>query len=325
MANGAAGAKGQTIGGILGAGIGSVVPGVGTAVGSQVGQGIGGLIGSRIDRNAADRATPGLVDPFEQARLNELNQIRKSISTGSDVVTQSAIDQARNVGAQTQQSIARVTGGDVGSTIAGINRAQQGTQAATNQAVAQGQARLPFFENLSQQLGTRISQRKLELGLLDRGQRLAEGAQAGKDAILNLNSALALQGSVPGGPQDLLGETLTNVGQGIGQGLQNIFQGLGNRNQDAPFAGTVNPPPTLPGSRAPLDVGQPQGNQFIPATGFVSPAQQAGLGTGGVGAPPVDPGQVVPPLPISGGSGAGSVAPPPGFNPLDPTGFFSNQ
>lgn len=204
----AAGVTGQTIGGLAGGLVGSQTS-LGSAQGVQLGAGIGGLIGSRSDRKAADQATPGLVDPLEQARLAELDQIRKSISTGSDVVTQTNIDQLRNIGGTAQQNIVRATGGDVGGTVSALLKAQNVTGGGINQALAQGQERLPFFENLFQQMSTRTSQRKLELGLLNRAQLLAESAQSGKDATQNLLSFAATEGSLPGAgggsPKDILG------------------------------------------------------------------------------------------------------------------------
>ena len=95
-------------------------------------------------------------DPQELARLAEIDRIRKSIGAGTDPLTQQAISRSQQAGATTQQRIARVTGGDVGATIAGMTRAQAGTQAATNQAITASQQRLPFFENLGQQLRTRV-------------------------------------------------------------------------------------------------------------------------------------------------------------------------
>jgi len=192
-------ANGQSIGAILGGVAGTTIaPGVGGAVGAQIGQTAGGLIESGVQGRKANQLAPGLVDPLEQQRINELNQIRKNISTGSDAATQGAIGEAQKVGATTQGRIARSTGGDVGSTVNALIKAQKGTQAATNQAVVQGQQRLPFVEQLTQQLGTRISQRTLELGLLNQNRAKAASAQAGTDALQNLGSLAALQGTLPG-------------------------------------------------------------------------------------------------------------------------------
>lgn len=130
-------------------------------------------------------------DPLELQRLAELDRIRKSIGAGTDPLTQQAVNQARQTGAATQANLSRVTGGDVGATVAAMTRAQRGTQAATNQAVAGAQQRLPFFEGLASNLRTRVSQRALEVGLLGKAQQNAERAQAAKERAANIGGAMA--------------------------------------------------------------------------------------------------------------------------------------
>jgi hypothetical protein len=175
------------------------IPGVGTAVGAAVGAVAGG-VSSGIKANKAKKADEAIQaqDPRELARLAEINRIRKSIGAGTDPLTQQQINQARQTGASTQGNIARVTGGNVGATVAGLTRAQRGTQAATNQALAQSQQRLPFFENMAQQLNTRISQRALEVGLMRRDQAMAEKAAANKAASANIAGAIGAAGSMKG-------------------------------------------------------------------------------------------------------------------------------
>ena len=206
----------------LGATIGSVVPGVGNAVGGVVGAvggAIAGGIGSGKQAQAANQSQQvPLTDPLEAQRLNEINQIRKSISTGTNVQTQAGINQARSIGAQTQNQLVKATGGDVGGTVAALLKAQRGTQAASNQAIVQGQAQNPFFQNLQQQLLTRVSQRKLELGLLNRAQQTAQSAQGLKNATLSGNALLATQGEIPSGGADIISGLLSKIGQGGGQG-----------------------------------------------------------------------------------------------------------
>ncbi len=196
----AAAETGQTLGTLLGGAAGTVVPGIGTAIGAQAGSAIGGLIGSGVQKRQGEQGLPAFEDPVERQRLNRLTQLQRSISSGTDVGTQEAIGRARGAGAQAQRAITRVSGGDVGGTLAGLLRSQRGTQSAVNQAVAQGQQRLPGLEGLSQQLGTRMSQRSLELQLLQRSQNLAESAQVGTESQRNLGSLLATQGGLPNQP-----------------------------------------------------------------------------------------------------------------------------
>ena len=198
---GGSAAKGALGGAAMGAKIGSMIPipGVGTAVGAAVGAVAGG-ISSGMKANKAKKADEAIQaqDPRELARLAEINRIRKSIGAGTDPLTQQQIQQARQTGASTQGNIARVTGGNVGATVAGLTRAQRGTQAATNQALAQSQQRLPFFENMAQQLNTRISQRALEVGLMRRDQAMAEKAAANKAASANIAGAIGAFGGMSG-------------------------------------------------------------------------------------------------------------------------------
>ena len=175
--------KGFIGGAAKGAAAGKFLGPKGAIVGAMAGALIGGVSGG-LKANKARKADQQIQaqDPRELARLAEINRIRKSIAAGTDPLTQQQIQQARQTGASTQGNIARVTGGNVGATVAGLTRAQRGTQAATNQALAQSQQRLPFFENMGQQLSTRISQRALEIGLMRRDQAMAEKAAANKAA-----------------------------------------------------------------------------------------------------------------------------------------------
>jgi hypothetical protein len=197
---GGSAAKGALGGAVTGAKIGSMIPipGVGTAVGAVVGAVAGG-ISSGTKANKAKKADERIQaqDPRELARLAEINRIRKSIGAGTDPLTQQQINQSRQTGASTQGNIARVTGGNVGATVAGLTRAQRGTQAATNQALAQSQQRLPFFENMAQQLNTRISQRALEVGLMRRDQAMAEKAADQKAASANIAGAIGALKGIP--------------------------------------------------------------------------------------------------------------------------------
>lgn len=188
--------KGALSGAMTGASLGSMVPGVGNALGAGVGAVLGGA-SSAIKAGRASKADEAIQaqDPQELARLAEIDRIRKSIGAGTDALTQQQIQQAQQTGAATQERIARSTGGDVGATITGLTRAQRGTQAATNQALAGAQQRLPFFENMGQQLRTRVSQRALEVGLQRRDQAMAEKAAQARANSANIAGAIGFLGN----------------------------------------------------------------------------------------------------------------------------------
>ncbi len=204
-------------------------------------------------------------DPIELQRLAAIDRIRKSIGAGTDPLTQQAISRAQQTGASTQQRLARATGGSVGATIAALTRAQRGTQAATNQAIAGAQQRLPFFENLGQQLGTRISQRSLEIGLLNRAQSLAENAQAAKERAANIGGAV----SVFSNARNAQGVTNFQTPQGFDSGFSGGKAGI----QDGSVGFDASQPPSLN-----TDFGV--GNNFIQQVPVVSPGAQSSVGSG---------------------------------------------
>ena len=215
---GMAAGTGALSGGMTGAKIGSLVPGVGTAAGAAVGAAIGGISSGMKAKKAADANNAiQAQDPQELARLAEIDRIRKSIGAGTDPLTQQQLGVNQQVGATTQGRIARSTGGAVGDTVTGLLRAQKGTQAANNQALAGSQQRLPFFENMGQQLRTRISQRALELGLQQRDQALAEKAARQKAVAANLSGALGELGNSANGGVAQGGAPGTGVAPQAGQ------------------------------------------------------------------------------------------------------------
>lgn len=198
MAEGAGltgGVSGASIGSKIGGLVGTVapIPG-GAAFGKVAGAAIGGLAGATggliKQKRAEDSQRIGMADPLEQSRMAELRQISKNISSGTDALTQNKISELQKMGAQTQGAIAKVSGGDVGATVQGMLQAQRNTQTGVNQALTD-RGQLPYYQNMAQQLATRMSDRRLQLGLLDRAQQTAEYAQARKNANLNMMGALA--------------------------------------------------------------------------------------------------------------------------------------
>jgi hypothetical protein len=269
--------KGAATGGFkgatLGAKLGSVVPGIGTAVGAAGGAAIGAIAGGVKAKKSAEEREKGLQlptgeDPLMTSRELEIERIAKNIQAGTDSATQTAINEGQAATSGAQSRIARVTGGAPGATVDALLKSQKAGQSATNQAISQSQARLPFFENLAQQLSTRASQRKLELGLLGRAQTSAETAQTGKERNVNFNALLA---------SGLLGSNLEGQSDRI-QSLVN--QGLGKLGGDVDV---------LPASEiTPIDMGGGNGIPELPANigggiGGDANLPVGGLDLGGLG------------------------------------------
>ena len=243
VAKGAAtsGFKGAT----AGAKIGSIVPGVGTAIGAAVGGGIGAIAGglkankSEKEREAGLRL-PNEEDPTQTSRLLEIDRMAKNIQSGTDSATQTALNKVGQTTAGTQARLSRVTGGNTGGTVDALLKAQRAGGDASNQAVAQGQARLPFFMNLGQQLANRQEQRALELNLLGRAQTSAETAEEQKERNVNSNSLLVsgLAGSNLSKPE---GRISSLINQGMGK-----LQGDVEKMDPTAMTGINNAPPQAP-------------------------------------------------------------------------------
>ena len=166
------------------------------------------------------------VDPAQAARLREIDRTRKQISSGTDALTQQRISEVKKSGETTKGQLAKFSGGDVGGTISSFLRAQRNTGKGINDAFQKGQARIPFFENLSTQLGNRISQRKLELGVHELDRSRAQEAQAQTTANLNESGRQASEGGTGGlgGVIDLVkGSGL--ISNKTGGGLGSLFGG----------------------------------------------------------------------------------------------------
>ena len=282
---GMAAGTGALSGGMTGAKIGSLVPGVGTAAGAAVGAAIGGISSGMKAKKAADANNAiQAQDSQELARLAEIDRIRKSIGAGTDPLTQQQLGVNQQVGATTQGRIGRSTGGAVGDTVTGLLRAQKGTQAANNQALAGSQQRLPFFENMGQQLRTRISQRALELGLQQRDQAMAEKAAQQKAVMNNISGALgaAANAGALGGA--------ANAGAGISAapvtGVEEAAAGLGGQAapevkgfiSDPSLADPTNSEYTNDG-QDPVNIASPQGAPV--QTGFGNLTGGTGMSAAG--------------------------------------------
>ena len=179
---------GSSFGTLAGYGIGSAYGG---PIGGQIGAGIGNIAGSTFD--ISRNKTPEVMreDPLEIQKLKEIDATRKQIAEGTDPLIRQRISDIKNTGETTKAQLGKYTGGDVGSTLTGMLRAQRNIGAGINQAYSESQNRLPFFEKLSQQLANRISQRKLELDIHAQDQAMAEKAQSQKELASAVSGTIA--------------------------------------------------------------------------------------------------------------------------------------
>lgn len=174
-------AIGQTIGSIGG-----------FALGGPTGSAIGGAAGSLFDAAQNDAQAPPATDPQQLEFLNELQQKKRSINTGTEFDNQEK--EAQQGLAQTQQNIANAAGGDVGDTIAGFNKAQRVYGNNLDDILAKGAQNEKFFSTMAGDMLNRISDRKYQLQIADYNQKLAQSKQSEQDAGGVINAAGAKSG-----------------------------------------------------------------------------------------------------------------------------------
>jgi len=222
----------STTGMLGGAAIGTaIMPGAGTAVGAGLGGIFGGMYDSYQKGAEAEKNKPGLEDPNQIARLREIDATRKQISEGRDPLTQQRISDIKKMGETTKGQLGKYTGGDVGGTVTAMLRAQRNIGQGINQGYSESQQRIPFYENLSTQMGNRIEQRKLELGIHETDRLRAQQAQADKESnaaasglIGSIGGGGGMMGGMMGGGQ--AGSMLGSIGGGGTNSLGQFSSGI---------------------------------------------------------------------------------------------------
>jgi hypothetical protein len=148
--------------------------------------GLGQMISGAIKKKQAEKMKPGMEDPDQRAALEATQQRMKSSYAGTDATTAAnmrAIDQGTR---QTQQAISKNTGGNVGGTMSALLQSQRTGAGQANQAFAGAAQRGSHFQGLGDMMQSRISQRKLELGMLDYQQKMGEAMENKKAGFGNL-------------------------------------------------------------------------------------------------------------------------------------------
>lgn len=143
-------------------------------------------------KDKADAAMPELVDPGQAAFLSELQQKRRSIDTGADFATGMQAIDATNTG--TNDALVRNGGGDAGATMQALLQSERVAGDSKNNVLAQGQQQQMQYNSMYGSLLNDMSQRKLELQLMQSQQARAEWAK------MQSNAAKNFQGFLGGGP-----------------------------------------------------------------------------------------------------------------------------
>lgn len=223
-----------------------------TKGGNRAGQGVGALtgaaqlIGAGQAKKKAMASTPEMLDPTQGAFLAELQQKKNALNVGSQY--SSSIDAINDNMAQTQDVLAGNSGGDAGGTVAALLKSQQAANQGVGQVLAQGQQSEGMYTGLYGNLLDKISQRKLELGLLGRAQNMAEWAQKKQAGTANFLAGAQNFMDWKGGDKKATTPatgTAAPVQQPVGQrqGVEGFNLGTQNQNLGGagPNLGASNP------------------------------------------------------------------------------------
>lgn len=213
-------------------------------------------------KDKADAAMPELVDPGQAAFLSELQAKRRSIDTGADFAAGMQAIDSTNAG--TNDALVRSAGGDAGGTIQALLQSERVAGDSKNNVLAQGQQQQMQYNSMYGNLLNDMSQRRLELQLMQSQQARAEWAK------MQSNAAKNFQGFLGGGPmmgkkgdmsqaaplpqmgeaptQGTIPFTPTNAGGATDNGWKNIASKIPASATPTPqSAGIPNAPVTMGG------------------------------------------------------------------------------
>lgn len=221
------------------------LPAVGMAAGGPfaalgaIGGGVVGLNqaeGTKRKAQDAQRAIP-TIDPTELAYLSDIRNKRTMYESGMDRLTQQRIRGAEQAGAQTQENITRVAGGDSSLAIDSLLRSQQGMQTGMSQAAMTGDQNALQLQMAEMPLVQDFADRDYKAKIYERDRLYGEYAQQGQAAMNNLMGGIGMMPSVN---WDRIAKPNPNYGQ-ISSDLNDYAMGLGAPNSSNVDATAMEP------------------------------------------------------------------------------------
>lgn len=175
---------------LIGTGLGAAA---GAAVGNpmlgaKIGTAAGSFGSSLINSKKGNEAAPPLDDPEERMLLDDLRRRAKSFETGSQFQAQKrALNQQR---AAISRGIARASGGNSGSAIAGLNRLNRSTGTILNEIYGAGQQRQDFLNQQISSLVQNMAQRRLGIQSLEQDRSLAKSNRSQREGFAQILATL---------------------------------------------------------------------------------------------------------------------------------------
>lgn len=183
-------AREQLIGGVTGAASGAAMGSAAGPWGTAIGGVVGGVTGLFSAPKKVSQPQIPLVD-FEQLKLQrELERKREAVNSGisTEFTTASALINAAQAGAM--ESVTGLTGGDVGSALAGMENISKAGGSNVNALLSTITAQDANYANLIANSVNEISKRKLSLQMMESDQAKAQNAQTGTDTKQNIMSTV---------------------------------------------------------------------------------------------------------------------------------------
>lgn len=160
---------------------------------------IGGLVvGGIQSRKAkklygeADKLIPPYEDPEQRSLLEQIQRKASMIEKGVDPVTAYGKQMIGSNLATTQGNVVRGSAGSAGTLLEGLRRSSVDAGRATNELYANIYPQSSYYTNLGFQLSNKIAQRKFDIKMSLRLQKLREAAEMKQASNVNISGGLGM-------------------------------------------------------------------------------------------------------------------------------------
>jgi len=161
-----------------------------------LGSGLGQMAVGASKKNQANKLGAPLEDPEQRQILNDIKRRRRQIELGTDTQSEFIRSNIAKQQAAQMRAGARATGGSVGATLQSFNQASRTAGNALNRlGVTNAQRAGALAQQASAQVD-KIAQRKMDLQMWNKLQKMRESAELQKAGMANLAGGIA---SVSGG------------------------------------------------------------------------------------------------------------------------------
>jgi hypothetical protein len=190
---------GSLLGMGLGIGAGALIPGAQPFIPelASLGAGLGNEVQGIADTGKAKKDKLPLEDPYQIGLMNDLKRKQKSLENGT--AYQSQQDLVKQAGYKAMDNIVKITGGNIGTTVAALNSAQRATGKNMNELFTEMSEEGFKMDTLMEDLVSKIANRKLQIQGYEKSQANVTAAQEKQNATQMIMGLIAKGGlKIPG-------------------------------------------------------------------------------------------------------------------------------